>query len=119
MCIRDRVFKDRVVQSFDSPADLFRFLQNMAKYDARHTVADVGVVYFTDYAKGGWIEAKRAFIVVGSNARGPMNNADLPAFGSRDAAEQFAKTNGGKVLAFDAVTPDVVGGLDHDHGHHH
>ena len=119
-------FKDRAVQAFDSPADLFRFLHNMAKYDTKHGNADIGAIYLTDHAKGGWIEAKRAFLVAGSSARGPMNNADLPAFDGKVAAEQFAKANGGKVLAFDQVTPEVVGGLDHehpdhgghDHGHH-
>lgn len=121
------LFKDRAMLAFDSPADLFRYLQNTAKYDRNHPAADAVAIFLTDFVKGGWIEAKRSFLVVGSNAKGPMNNADLPAFDSREAAEQFSKANGGKVLAFDKVTPEVVSGLDqdpashgdHGHSHHH
>jgi nitrous oxide reductase accessory protein NosL len=112
------VFADRESSVFDSPADLFRFLQNMARYDRKHGVADIGAVYLTDYAQGGWVEAKRAFVVAGSNVRGPMNNADLPAFGSQAAADAFAKANGGKVLAFAAVTAEVMATLaSAGHGH--
>ena len=112
-------FKDRAIHSFDSPAELFRFLQNIAKYDAQHGTADVGAIFLTDYAKGGWIEAKRTFLVNGSTAKGPMNNEDLPAFDSKEAAEQFAKGNGGKVLPFDKVTPEIIKALDNPHGHGH
>lgn len=102
-------FSDRTTLAFDSPLDLFRFLGNMAKYDRRHSRADVAAIFLSDHARGGWIEARRAFLVVGSTARGPMNNADLPAFGSREAAEAFVKSSGGKVLAFDQVTPTPEG----------
>lgn len=110
------VFADREFRAFDSPADLFRFLQNLSRYERKHGAGDIGAIYLTDYIQGGWIESKRAFLVLGSNARGPMNNADLPAFGSQVAAEQFARDNGGRVLAFDAVTPEVLARLaDHTH----
>lgn len=112
------IFTDRESRAFDSPADLFRFLQNRARYERKHGAADIGAIYLTDYTQGGWIEAQRAFVVAGSNARGPMNNADLPAFGSQAAADAFAKANGGKVLAFDAVTPEVLATLESArHGH--
>ncbi len=114
------VFTDRESKAFDSPADLFRFLNNMARYERKHGAADIGAIYLTDYAKGGWLEAKRSWLVLGSSARGPMNNADLPAFDSQAAAEQFAKSNGGKALAFDAVTSGVISSLGgHDASHTH
>lgn len=114
-------FSDRTTQAFDSPLELFRFLNDVAKYDRRHKRSDVAAVFLTDYARGGWIEGKRAFLVAGSTARGPMNNADLPAFGSKDAAEQFAKANGGKALAFEQITPEILQSLvspAHDPGRH-
>lgn len=101
-------FTDRTTLAFDSPLDLFRFLNNMAKYDRKHSRSDVAAVFLSDYAKGGWIEEKRAFFVIGSKARGPMNNADLPAFGSKEIAEQFAKSSGGKVFLFDQITPEIL-----------
>lgn len=119
-------FKDQETQAFDSPADLFRFLHNVTKYDAKHTAADIKAIYLTDYAKGGFIEAKRAFLVTGSSARGPMDNADLPAFNSKGAADEFAKANGGKVIAFEKITAEEIaflgleqgGHTEHKHDHH-
>ncbi len=114
-------FTDRTTQAFDSPAELFRFLEDMAKYDKKHTRSDVAAIFLSDYARGGWIEGKRAFFVAGSSARGPMNNPDLPAFGSLDAAEQFARSNGGKVLGFGQVAPEALKEPEnsgHDHAHH-
>lgn len=114
------VFTDRESKAFDSPADLFRFLHNMARYERKHVAADIAVIYLTDYAKGGWLEAKRTWLVLGSSARGPMNNADLPAFDSQAAAEQFAKSNGGKALSFDAVTSEVISSMGgHEASHTH
>ena len=116
------VFKDRSMQAFDSPVDMFRFLENVSKYDGKHVAADVGAIYLTDYAKGGWVESRRAFLVTGSSAKGPMDNADLPAFGSKEAADQFATSNGGKVLTFDKVKAETLNepgsSPDHDHSHH-
>lgn len=116
------VFRDNTTAAADSPTDLFRFLHNMAKYDRKHTAKDIGAIYFTDYAKGGWVSSAQAFFVGGSKAAGPMNQPDLPAFSSRESAEKFARDNGGKVLAFDEITPAVVAALGKDedgqHSHH-
>lgn len=112
------VFNDRSTLAFDSPLEIFRFLKNMAKYDARRSEKDIAVIYFTDYAKGGWVESKGAFFVSGSNAKGPMNNEDYPAFGSKEAAEAFARNNGGNMLAFDKVMSETLKELGGDHHHH-
>lgn len=116
------VFKDGSMRATDSPLDLFRFLHDMAKYDRKHVREDIAVVYLSDYLKGGWVDAKRAYFVAGSSARGPMNNADLPAFNGREAAEKFAGEQGGKVLGFEQITAEFIANLGHDdhgdHGHH-
>ena len=46
-----------------------------------------------------------------------MNDPNLPAFATREAAEAFAKAQGGKVLAFGEVTRDVIKGLNGSHHH--
>ena len=117
------VFKDRSLSAFDSPLDFFRFRKNMARHDSRHGDKDVGAVYFSDYAKGGWIESKKAFFASGSDAKGPMINADFPAFGSKELAEEFVRAHGGKVLTFYQAILDaareMAGEHNHDqHGHH-
>lgn len=94
------LFRDGASASFDSPADLFRFLGNIAKYDARHAVADIVQIEATDYVKRSRIDARRAFYVAGSSVRGPMG-PDLPAFEQRADAEFLTRAAGGKVLNFD------------------
>lgn len=109
------LFSDGAMAAFESPAELFRFLQDMPRYDKDHSVADVAAVYVTDYENGGWMAARSALFVAGSRIRGPMG-ADLPAFRSRAQARAFAVREGGRILNFGEITPDTLAGLrDHDH----
>lgn len=102
------VFRDRSMTALESPAELFRFLQDVKKYDAKHTVSDIARIYVTDYAQRAWIDAKQASYVQDSKAKGPMGG-DLPAFASKSAAEEFVKQSGGNILSFDALTSTGVG----------
>jgi len=111
------VFNDQSASSFDSPVDLFRFLGNMALFDKQHKAADVGAIYVADFNTKAWTDAKKAFFVLGSSARGPMNDANLPAFATREAADTHVKAQGGKVLAFGDVTREVIKGLSGAHQH--
>ena len=66
--------------------------------------------------KGAWIDAKTAFYVVGSKKRAAMGPT-LPSFGTREGAQKFATVEGGKVLAFSEVPPEMArldGGALHD-----
>jgi nitrous oxide reductase accessory protein NosL len=92
-------FRDGAVAAFDSPAEMFRFLGDMAKYDSTHTSADIAEIQATDFIKKILIDARRASYVSGSSARGPMG-PDLPAFENKTDAEFFVRTAGGKTLSF-------------------
>lgn len=111
------IFNDQTASSFDSPVDLFRFLGNMALFDKQHKPADVGAIWVADYTTKAWVDAKKAFFVLGSKARGPMNDPNLPAFASREAADAHIKAEGGKVLAFGDVTREVIKSLAGAHNH--
>lgn len=74
----------------------------------------VRAVYVQDMAQadwnqpvGHWIDAKTAFYVVGSKARGSMG-ASLVSFAREQDARTFAARQGGKVVRFDQVTPDMA-----------
>jgi len=63
-----------------------------------------------------WIDARSAWYVQGSKRKGSMGPT-FAAFARREEAEAFASKNGGKVLRFDQVTPemaDLRGGAEHD-----
>ncbi len=66
--------------------------------------------------KGHWIDARKAFYVVGSRLEGSMGPT-IASFAEESDARQFAAQNGGKVLPFAQVTPDMAvidGGILHD-----
>ncbi len=60
-----------------------------------------------DHPQGHWIDAKTAFYVIGSKKSGSMGPT-VAAFAQEADARTFANREGGKVLRFDQVTPDMV-----------
>lgn len=113
------IFKDGAAHFFDSPVDLFAFLQRPDRHDKSHTLDDVAVSFVKNHESDQWIKAQQAFFVHGSSAVGPMRDADLPAFASRKGAEDFARLRGGKVLAFAEITPALIQSLNRNLRHRH
>ena len=74
------VFSDASASSFDSPVEMFRFLNAMAKYDKHHSTTDIGAIYVANYGGKGWLDAKQTWFVFGSKVRGPMNDPNGPVF---------------------------------------
>lgn len=69
-----------------------------------------------DQPRGAWIDARSAWYVLGSARHGSMGPT-IASFAQEADAQKFAGTHGGKVLAFDAITPDMAvldGGALHD-----
>lgn len=113
------IFKDGAAHYFDSPVNLFDFLNKVHRYDRRHTRDDVAASYVSDLESGQWIEVEHAFFVQGSAAVGPMRRPDMPAFASRKAAEVFARHYGGTVLTPADVTPTLLRSLGSNAPHRH
>jgi copper chaperone NosL len=55
-----------------------------------------------------WVEARAAWFVVNSAARGGMGVDEVVPFSKRQDAERFSAEKGGKVVAFAAVPQDAV-----------
>jgi copper chaperone NosL len=93
---------------------------------ARDTVAftmlpeepkDVAAIYVSDMGAApsweepgaeNWIDAKTAFYVIGSKARGGMGADEAVPFSSEGAARDFAAKNGGRVTGFGGIPEDYV-----------
>ena len=90
-------------------------------------------IYVNDMGRGSWeepdpeswVEARGAWFVVGSDARGGMGAPETVPFAERQAAEAFADARGGAVMAFadipegavlGPVPPDRRGARGHDAG---
>lgn len=105
------VYKDGHAHYFDGAKDLFRFLQSPTRWAPGHRDADVAGISVTEYYAVRPIDAKPAFYVIGSDVYGPMGRELIPLATEADAAE-FVRDHGGKVLRFDAVTADILDGLN-------
>lgn len=113
------IFRDGAAHYFDSPVNLFDFLHKVSRYDRHYTSEDVVASYVRDFETGQWIDAHRAYFVHGSDAAGPMRNADLPAFSRRDAAAAFADRHRGSVLTASDLTPPLLASLSRNTRHRH
>ena len=59
-----------------------------------------------------WIDARKAFFVIGSRKQGGMGAAETVPFVERAAADAFAARNGGNVVTFAEIPPAYVLGSD-------
>jgi len=57
--------------------------------------------------QGQWIDARTAYFVLGSRMKGSMGPT-LATFLRAEDAQSFVKANGGRVLRFDEITPEMV-----------
>ena len=113
------IFANGDAQFFDSPLSLFMYLNDVARYSPGRSADEIVARYVTDVSSKAWTDARSAFYVHGSTARGPMRAGNLPAFASQEAARQFAAQRGGSVLAFGAVDPALVEQLGGQASHNH
>jgi len=105
------IFADGDAQFFDSPLSLLLYLGNVAHYTRGRSADAIVARYVTDAATRQWIAAEQAFYVHGSDAKGPMRAGNLPALASADAARQFARQHGGRVLAFGEIDAALLRSL--------
>ncbi|MGB6067082.1 MAG: nitrous oxide reductase accessory protein NosL [Desulfomonilaceae bacterium] len=87
------VFKDGHVVGFEGARCLFIYNSVPQKYHVN--VADIAHQYVTDYTSKKMIDLAKAFLVLGSNVKGPMGY-DLVPFSSKEEAAKFASENDGK-----------------------
>ena len=79
------------------------YVQDMGKADWEHP-------------QGHWIDAKTAFYIMGSKRKGSMGPT-IASFAQEADATKFAAEQGGKLLRFGEIKPDMVdlsGGALHD-----
>ncbi|MBP2296117.1 nitrous oxide reductase accessory protein NosL [Azospirillum rugosum] len=78
---------------------------------------DVRVIYVTDVGKAAdpqkpdlsaWVEARKAWYVLGSRQRGGMGEAEPFPFADEGTARTFAAANGGTVKRFAEVKEDEI-----------
>ena len=106
------IFTDGAYALFDGAKDMFKYYFNIKKYDASRDLSGIAFIYVTDYYEMLLIDGRTAWYVLGSDVFGPMGRELIPFKNEADASE-FMKDHAGKtMIRFDAVTPDLIKGLD-------
>lgn len=84
---------------------------------------NIAAIYVNDMSKAewdnpgadNWIDAKKAWYVLGSNKTGGMDAPEAVPFGNKVSAQQFAKDNGGKVKFYDVIPKEYITGTSETH----
>jgi nitrous oxide reductase accessory protein NosL len=116
------IFKDGTMTPFDGCKCMFNFISAMGEFDKTHTMDDVSAVWVKDFNSATWINAVDAYYVVGSNMMGPMGKEVIP-FTDQSAAMKFHQEQGGSVMMYSQITPEVLktlgmGGMKMEQGSH-
>ncbi len=78
---------------------------------------DIAAIYVSDMSKAqswdepgaeNWVDAKKAFYVIGSTQRGGMGNEEAVPFSSEADARAFAEKHGGRLVRFDDMPQDYI-----------
>ena len=97
---------------FDGAKDLFKYLHDLKKYDPHRKPSDIEAVAVMDYYSLEWIDAHKAWYVLGSDVYGPMGRGLIPLEKEADAQEFMKDHKGLRIIRFPAVTPEVIKTLD-------
>jgi nitrous oxide reductase accessory protein NosL len=97
---------------FDGAKDLFKYLHDPKKYDPARKRADIQAVAVMDYYGLTWIDARKAWYVLGSDVYGPMGRELIPLEREADAREFMKDHKGVKIIRFAEATPEVIKNLD-------
>lgn len=82
---------------------------------------DIAAIYVSDMGKApsweepgaeNWIDARKAFFVIGSKLRGGMGAEEAVPFSTEQAARIFMDKNGGRLVGFEDIPKDYILGTD-------
>ena len=103
-------YSDGTKLMFESPGDMLAFYTAPDKYKvtaAQKNRANITKILLKDYQTKDQIDGQEAKLVYKSKVEGPMG-PDFLAFNKRTDAEAFVATNGGKIIALNDVTSEMV-----------
>lgn len=97
---------------FDGAKDMFKFLHDVKKYDPGRRPDDIQAIAVMDYYGLAWIDARKAWYVLGSDVYGPMGRELIPLEKEADAREFLKDHKGTRIIRFADATPEVIKNLD-------
>jgi copper chaperone NosL len=97
---------------FDGAKDMSKYVHDPKKYDAARRPEDIEAVLVMDYYGLAWIDARKAWYVLGSDVYGPMGRELIPLEKEDDAREFMKDHMGMRIIRFSEATPEVIKTLD-------
>ena len=105
-------YRDGHAHFFDGAKDMFKYLQEYAKYAPDHRKEDIAGMHVTEFYGLSKVEASKTYYVIGSDVFGPMGHEFVP-LETRSDAEEFLKDHKGKqILIFEQITPEIIEMVD-------
>ena len=105
-------FKDGSHVFFEGTKDMFKYLFDMKRYDPSRKVEDVQAVLVKDYYRLSFMDARKAWYIIGSDVYGPMGRELIPLEKESDAKEFMNDHKGKKILKYADITREVIKTLD-------
>jgi copper chaperone NosL len=104
-------FRDGSHVFFDGAKDMFKYLQDLKKYAPGRKPEDIEAIMVRDYYALSWIDARKAWYVLGSDIYGPMGRELIPLEKEADAQEFMKDHKGMRIIKFSEVTSEVIKSL--------
>lgn len=105
-------YRDGHVHYFDGAKDMFKYLQDYARFAPGHRMEDIEAIRVTEFYGLGKMDAHKAYYVVGSDVLGPMGHELVPLATKADAEEFLKDHKGRRILTFDQVSPSITVQVD-------
>ena len=106
------LFKNGSHVFFDGAKDMFKYLLDSKRYGPAKKMEDIQAIMVMDYYGLSWIDARRAWYVLGSDVYGPMGRELIPLESEADAREFMKDHKGIQIIRFPEVTMEVIKTLD-------
>lgn len=106
-------YSDGTKVMFETAGDMLTFYIAPDKYevtDAQKDRGNIDRILMKDYNSKAGIDARQAALVYKSKINGPMG-PDVFAFQNQQEARSFVETNGGSLVTFNDLTPEMVRNL--------
>ena len=107
------IYRDGTKLMFESPGDMLSFYTSPAGYDvpdSHKDKANIERLLVRDYRSGDIIDINQASLAYKSKVNSPMG-PDLIPFAARSDALVFIEENGGTLISFGEITPEIVRNL--------
>ena len=106
------LFRDGTPVFFDGAKDMFKYLFDIKRYHPSRKAEDIRTALVKDYYRLTWIDARKAWYVIGSDIYGPMGRELIPLENQKDAQEFMNDHKGKKILRYAEITKEVIKTLD-------